>query len=495
MALGRLLRPPARLRRGRAGLVPSRPEMPMDSTEDGLGLAHSIRSGILSARDAMTSALTRAEASAGLGAIRFIDPERGLGRADALDALLRQDPDRAAAMPFFGVPFLMKDLGAVAAGFPVVCGSRLLTGLPPPSESSELGLRFEAAGLVPFGVTTVPEFGMTLSSEPVLGPTARNPLDPRRTPGGSSGGAAAAVAAGIVALAQSGDAGGSTRVPAACCGLVGLKPTRAAMPGGPLFGNHLHGLACELVLSRSLRDTAAALDAFSGRGQGPEPDPDLGGSALQRLERPLGRLRIGFCVEGPPCFPIEAERARSVTDAAQALGALGHRIVPIAAETLSRFTEPSTLVFDHVISVNAARNLGSLSPADLERVEPLTRAAVVRGLSISGVALQKALVAGVAVAHGLWRLFDTIDVLLTPMLSTAPPPIGAFPMDGDDVEANWRRMNAFAPYAMLANVAGTPALSVSFGRDPAGLPLPLHLVGAMGTDARLLGIARQLGTA
>ena len=464
-------------------------------TDDGLGLAEAIRAGALSARDAMTTALARAEAAAGLGAIRFLDAERGLSRADALDALLRQHPDRAAAMPFFGVPFLMKDLGAAAAGFPVVCGSRLLADLPAPSQSSELALRFEAAGLVPFGVTTVPEFGMTLSSEPALGPIARHPLDPNRTPGGSSGGAAAAVAAGVVALAQSGDAGGSTRVPAACCGLVGLKPTRAAIPGGPLFGNHLHGLACELVLSRSLRDTAAALDAFTGRGQGPEPDPDLGASALEQLGRPLGRLRIGLCCDGPPGFPIEAERAHAVTDAARALEAAGHGIVSIDAERLSCFTEPSSLVFDRIISVNAARNLGSLGPADLQRVEPLTRAAIARGRSMSGVALQEALVAGVAVAHGMWRLFEAIDVLLTPMLATAPPPIGSFPMDGDDVEANWRRMNAFAPYAMLANVAGTPALSVPFGRDALGLPLAVHLVGAMGADARLLRVARQLEAA
>ena len=359
-------------------------------SDDGLGLAEAIRAGTLSARDAMTMALARTEAAAGLGMIRFLDAERGLRRADALDALLRQDPDRAAAMPFFGVPFLMKDLGAAAAGFPVACGSRLLADLPPPLQSSELALRFEAAGLVPFGVTTVPEFGMTLSSEPALGPIARNPLDPNRTPGGSSGGAAAAVAAGIVSLAQSGDAGGSTRVPAACCGLVGLKPTRAAIPGGPLFGNHLHGLACELVLSRSLRDTAAALDAFAGRGQGPEPDPDLGGSALLQLGESLDRLRIGLCVEGPPGFPIETERAQAVTDAARALEAAGHAIVPVRVEQLSCFTVPSTLVFDRIISVGAARNLGSLGPADLGRVEPLTRAAIARGRAISGVALQEA---------------------------------------------------------------------------------------------------------
>lgn len=456
---------------------------------DALALATSIRAGALSAREAMTGALARAGEFAHLGAIRSLDAERGLCRADDLDALLRADPARAAAMPFFGVPFLMKDLGAAAAGFPVVCGSRLLANAPPPSADSDLAARFEAAGLVPFGVTTVPEFGMTLASEPAIGPVARNPLDPDRTPGGSSGGAAAAVASGIVALAQSGDAGGSTRVPAACCGLVGLKPTRAAIPGGPAFGNHLHGLACELVLSRSLRDTAAALDAVAGRGRGPEPDPDLGGSALAGLERPVGPLRIGLCLDGPPGFPIEAERQRAVAEAADAFARLGHRVVRLGAERLARLTVQATLVFDHVISVNAARGLGG---ADLALVEPLTRAVVGRGLAISGVALQAALAEGVAVAHGLWRLFEDVDVLLTPMLATAPPRLGAFPMDGDDVDANWRRMNAFAPYAMVANVAGVPALSFPLGRDGAGLPLAAQLVGAMGTDARLLAVARQL---
>ncbi len=478
-------------------LVPDAPARddvpPRASAPDALALAEAIRAGELSARDALTASLARAHDLARLGAIRFLDAARGFSRADALDALLRTDPARAAAMPFFGVPFLMKDLGAAAAGLPVVCGSRLLLDAPPPAEDSDLAARFAAAGLVAFGVTTVPEFGMTLASEPAIGPLARNPYDLGRTPGGSSGGAAAAVAAGIVTLAQSGDAGGSTRVPAACCGLVGLKPTRAAVPGGPLFGNHLQGLACELVLSRSLRDTAAALDAVAGRGRGPEPDPDLGRSAAERLAHPVEPLRIGWCSEGPPGLPVEAERRHAVAEAAEALARAGHRLVPIDPERLGGFTAQATTVFDHVISVNAARLLGHLGPGALARVEPLTRAVVARGLAVSGVGLQAALAAGVAVAHGLWRLFDDIDVLLTPMLATAPPPLGAFPMDGDDVEANWGRMNAFAPYAMLANVAGVPALSMPCGIDRAGLPLAVQLIGAMGSDARLLAVGRQLG--
>ena len=195
---------------------------------------------------------------------------------------------------------------------------------------------------------------------------------------------------------------------------------------------------------------------------------------------------------GPPGFPIEAERRQAVADAADALEAQGHSMVPVSAERLSRFTEPATLVFDHIMSVNAARNLGGLAAADLAQVEPLTRAAVARGLAVSGVALQAALATGVSVAHGLWRLFDEVAVLLTPMLATAPPPIGAFPMDGDDMEAHWRRMNGFSPYAIVANVAGVPALSIPFGQDRAGLPLAVQLIGPMGADARLLAVAGQL---
>jgi amidase len=320
-----------------------------------------------------------------------------------------------------------------------------------------------------------------------MGPLARNPLDPQRTPGGSSGGAAAAVAAGIVALAHATDAGGSIRVPAACCGLVGLKPSRGAVPAGPAFGNHLGGIASELVISRSLRDTAAALDACAGRARGPFPDPDLGGPTLDRLDiAPVG-LRIGLCFDAGDDYPVAAASRDAVRHAGKALSARGHRTAEIAAQRLMPLVRQSGRVFDRVISVNLFRALGLAA----SRVEPLTAAVARRGAAVSGGDLQEADMAAILVAHAMWQLFDEIDVLVTPMLCGPPPPIGSFPFDHDDVDLHFHRMAAFAPFATLANVAGTPALSIPHGTAD-GLPLSVQLIGPIAADGLLLRVARQL---
>jgi len=449
---------------------------------DGLGLGEAIRIGATTAVAAMEAALERARASAALGAIRHLAPDLGLERAVLADAALKREPIDPAVRPFLGAPFLMKDLGSTAKGLPLVCGSRSIPPAPV-TEDSELASRFWAAGLVPFGVTTSPEFGLALSSEPAIGPIARNPLDPRLTPGGSSGGAAAAVAAGIVAIAHATDAGGSTRVPAACCGLVGLKPTRGAIPGGPAFDNHISGLAAELIVSRSLRDTAAALDLCAGRGRGPYPDPDLG-RALASLDEALDGLAIGVCDGARSGFA--AANSGAVRHASGVLRRAGHSIVEIDPGRLETLAERSALVFDRVISVNLARSLD-----DLSSVERLSAAVARRGREISARELQGAEMVGVGVAHAIWQLFEEIDVLVTPMLSGPPLPIGSFPFDHDDVELHWKRMANFAPFAMIANVAGTPALSVPHGKAE-GLPLSVQLVGPMGSDGLLLRVARQL---
>jgi len=451
---------------------------------DGLALGEAIAGGRVSAAAAMEAALLRASEVAHLGAISQLAAELGRDRASAADASWQRYPGNTA--PFHGVPFLMKDLGATAKGLATICGSR---SMPPiaGNRDSDLASRFWQAGLIPFGLTTVPEFGLALSSEPMIGPLARNPLNPALTPGGSSGGAAAAVAAGIVGLAHATDAGGSTRVPAACCGLVGLKPSRGAMPGGPSFNNHVGGIAAELVVSRSLRDTAAMLDACAGRAQGPFPDPDLQGPVLARLDDAPASLRIGLCADAGAEFPIAAANRDAVSNAGAVLRSAGHRVLEIPSQRLLPMAQEASIVFDRIISVNLARNLG----AELSRVEPLTAAAARRGDAITAVELQAADLLMVGIAHAMWLLFAEIDVLITPMLSGPPLPIGSFPLDHADVELHWRRMAAFAPYATIANAAGTPALSIPHGMAD-GLPLSVQLVGPLAGDGLLLQVARQL---
>ncbi len=453
--------------------------------QDGVTLGAAIRAGRTTSSEALEAALERASAVQELGAISHIAADLGREQAASIDA--RRGPltqrDRS---PFSGVPFLMKDLGATAKGLPIVCGSRALKPVPADPDT-ELAQRFRGAGLVPFGLTTVPEFGLSLSSEPALGPIARNPLDPSRTPGGSSGGAAAAVAAGVVALAHATDAGGSIRVPAACCGLVGLKPSRGAVPAGPGFKNHLGGLASELVVSRSLRDTVVALDCCSGAAAGPYPDPDLGKPLADRLDIPPESLRIGLCSEVSEGAPIQPSHREAVHHAGSVLAAAGHKVTNIGPEILNPLARDAALVFDRIISVNLARTLD-----DFSAVEPLTAAVAQRGLAITARELQDAELVAVRVAHSLWRLFDEVDVIVTPMLSGPPPSIGSFPMDHRDVDLHWRRMADFAPYAMISNVGGTPALSIPHGLDDQGLPMSVQLIGPMATDGLLLRLARQL---
>jgi amidase len=453
--------------------------------QDGLGLAAAIRDGCVSASQLLDVALARAAAmNSSLGALCYIDE---IGARAALERL-----DTAA--PFAGVPFLMKDLGAPSAGLPTIAGARYFARNAVPARAdSDLAARLRRAGVVIFGKTTVPEMGLNLATEPLIGPIARNPWNLHRGAGGSSGGAAAAVAAGIVPLAHATDAGGSIRVPAAACGIVGLKPSRGLTPQGPDFDNLLMGLASELVVSRTVRDSAAMLDACAGTQRGPYAAPalPLTGTVLAALDRPLSSLHIGFLEAGPASSPITEERSATVIAAARQLEAAGHAVARLLSAELEPLLVVARQFFEQAICAALARVAEELDPAPAhEDFEPMTWAAIERGRRLTAASLVAATRDAARVSYALAQCFEQFDAIITPMLADAPPLVGALPTDGDDIDEHFARMSALAPYAVLANATGLPAISVPQGLDTGGLPLAIQIVGPIGSDTLLLQLAR-----
>ena len=430
--------------------------------QDATSLAACIASGQVTALGVMEAALAAVAADAGLGAVVRSDP--GMARAGALDH---------CTGPFAGVPFLGKDLGSAAKGLAAAGGSAALRRrLSDPAQDSALFRRFRAGGLVPFGLTAVPEFGLALTADP-----ARNPFDRRLSPGGSSGGAAAAVAGGLVAIAHATDAAGSIRVPAACCGLVGLKPSRGAMPGGPDFGNHLMGLASELVLSRSVRDVTTAFRLVSGQAQGPCGDPMPVAFAAP--------VRVALCLPDR-CGTAQQGAARA---AALALGTLGAQIEERPAP--DAFGATAGRLARIVLTASLAEWMASMGVSD-EEVSPVAAAIAAQGRALPATALFAASREMAQLSGAVWQMFDGVDVLLSPVLSGPPPVAGAFDMNRADPAAHFAQMEATAPNAALANVAGCPALVLPFGTDAAGLPLGVQLMGPIGSDLALLALGAGL---
>lgn len=447
---------------------------------DATALAEAIGSGQLTARQAMEASLAAAKSNAALGAIVHLDEKRGLAAAEAFDALSLDEKPRK---PFGGVPLLAKDLGGPFEGFPVSAGSRSIPrrgGLA----DSDLAARFRNAGFCLFGLTTSPEFGLSLASEPAIGPICRNPLAPELSAGGSSGGAAAVVAAGIVAIAHATDAGGSIRVPAACCGLVGLKPSRGAISAGPSYGNYLGGIASELAVCRSVRDMGLVFSALGGEARGPFPP-------VRQSASVSAQLRVGLLADTGSGVATDATRLAAVEAAAQALEKGGHTLMRIEWSRVEQLAMGSAKAFADVVVINLAETVERLS-ADLSETEPMTQAVLEHGMSLRGTEVWRLVNAMAFVSRDLWRLFDDIDCLITPMLSTAPKPLGAFPTDHGDVALHFARMTAFAPLAPLANVSGFPAITLPFGADSDGLPLPVQLLAPMGEEIRLLALAAFL---
>lgn len=430
--------------------------------QDATSLAACIASGQVTAPMVMEAALAAAVADSGLGAIARLDA--ALGRVGAAGR---------PSGPFGGVPFLGKDLGSAAQGFPVAAGSQALRRrLVGPGQDSALFSRFRAGGLVPFGLTTVPEFGLALTSDP-----ARNPFDHRLSPGGSSGGAAAAVAAGIVAIAHATDAAGSIRIPAACCGLVGLKPSRGVVPGGPDFNNHLMGLASELVVARSVRDVTTAYGMVAGGARGPSGDAEA-----VTFSSPA---RVAVCLPDR-CGPAQRAAARNAAEALETLGARVEEwpapdVLGAAAAQIARL----------VLTASMAEWMDAMGVAD-DEISPLSAALAAEGRCMPATTLFAANRETAQLSHTVWGMFDRTEILLSPVLARSPPEVGALSMTRADPAAHFAQMEAMAPNAVLANVAGCPALVLPFGTEAGGLPVGVQLMGPIGSDLALLSWGERL---
>jgi Asp-tRNA(Asn)/Glu-tRNA(Gln) amidotransferase A subunit family amidase len=396
--------------------------------------------------------------------------------------------------PFRGVPFLLKDLFAFLPGTRLTNGSRLTQGIDCPFEST-LVARFRAAGLVVFGKTASPEFGINVTTESVLHGPVPNPWDRRRSAGGSSGGSAVAIASGIVPAAHASDGGGSIRIPAAACGLVGLKPSRARNPVGPMVGEGWNGLSGGHVLSRTVRDTAALLDVTSGPEPGdPYGCPPINGTFLAAAERDPQPLRIALVTEAPGDAPVEPVCVAATEAAALKLQRLGHHIIP------ARFEIDAGAVAQlmaTIVAVNAANDLATWQQvlgrrADETTVETCTRLLAERGRTIPATDYAKAISGLHQTARRFARMFTAADLVLSPTLASPPPPLGVLDQDMADLDRFLMLNAAVIPFTPLYNITGCPAISLPLEHDPDGLPAGVMLGAPYGREDLLLEVAGQL---
>jgi amidase len=394
--------------------------------------------------------------------------------------------------PFCGVPFLIKDLFADSAGDPAHQGNRALRDLGWTAErDSWLVGRLRAAGFAFLGRTNTPEFGLVPVTEPHAYGPCRNPWDLSRSPGGSSGGSAAAVAAGMVAVAHASDGGGSIRIPASMCGLVGLKPSRGRTTLGPEGDES--GLSVQHVVARSVRDSAALLDVLRGPGPGdmvvapPPARPYLSEATV----RPA-RLRIGF-LDSSPAGAIDPECQAAVHAAARLLEQVGHAV----SDDHPEINPEAARTFGARWVVNARTRLNWLGTllgreATADDVEPLTWAMASVGETISGTDYAAAVGAGSALARQFGRWWLDHDLLVTPTLGQLPPLIGELEPPAEDPFATQERTGQLVPFTTHFNVTGQPAISLPLHVSAAGLPVGVQIVAAYGREDLLIQVAAQL---
>jgi amidase len=450
-------------------------------------LARLVRTGEVSARELSEASLEAIQAmDPELNAFVHLDPDGALATADGIEA--------ADERPFAGVPIAIKDTAPVA-GMPYRLGSDLFGDFVPGHDAFAVR-RLREAGFVIVGKTSLPEFGILPVTEPRrFGPT-RNPWDPDRTPGGSSGGAAAAVASGMVPLAHGSDGGGSIRIPAACCGLVGLKPSRGRISRGPEQGDDF--LVQDGVLIRTVAETAALLDVLAGYEQGDASwAPPPAEPFAQTAAREPGRMRIGVTTAAAIDAPVDPLCERAVRDAAGLLESLGHQVEQVdppweGQDLLRAFT----LVFGTPVALGmwfGGQATGREPSAEL--VEPLTWTiweGIRRRDPLEYLLARTRLTAASREIVALWHDYDAV---VTPALAQRPVRIGEIDSCSADPWEDFHRSGQFTPYTALFNVTGQPAVSLPLFHGDDGLPLAVQVAGRPAGEGQLLSLAAQLEAA
>jgi amidase len=453
--------------------------------QDALGIAELVKSGEISPRESVETAIAR---------IEQLNPVLNAVVYKAFDSALEFAARQKPNGPFAGVPYLLKDLNAPAQGLPLTNGSRLLADAPATFDSSVVA-RLKAAGFLILGRTNSPEFGLNITTEPAAyGPT-RNPWQLDRIAGGSSGGSGAAVASGMVPAAHATDSAGSIRIPAACNGLVGLKPSRGLNPAGPHRAEANEGISHEHLVSRSVRDTAAILDVTSGPDTGAPYffcKPPIGFlKAMQQRGKPM---RIALMTKTFNGEAVCADAREGVVRTGSLLAEMGHHVEEAAPhfdfEVLQK-TIFSLLYANLAASVGDYEQLRGVPAAD-EELEPLSRAALERGRSMTLAQYLAAVAQLNRQVRRIGTFFEAQDVLVTPVLATDLPELGCLTTDASDVDAHVERLLGIAPFAVPFNGTGQPAISLPLHWTESGLPVGIQFVGRLGQDASLLHLAARL---
>jgi amidase len=436
---------------------------------DALALAARVRDGEVSARELTEDAIARIEAT---------NPQLNFLVTDCFEQALASEPRDG---PFRGVPMLVKDLNETA-GVRTTFSSRAFADYVPTADAAVVR-RIKDAGFVVLGKSNTPEFGSTAVTESELNGACRNPWNTERTPGGSSGGAAAAVAAGALPLAHGSDGGGSIRIPAACCGLFGIKPSRGRVSPAPYVSGSLE-LSQSGPLSATVRDAAAFLDVIAGYEPGdahwaPPPERPF----LEEVGADPGRLRIAFTAEPPIPHEIDPRLVGAAQQAAEALAALGHEVTdggpPWSDKTLLSG-------FAKIWQIGPAM----YAVADRTQLEPLNRALADAAHETSSVVFAQAVAGLQRMARRIVSFWDDVDVVLTPGLGKLPVPIGWI-FEPEDPWEQFRRGGEFTPFTPIVNVTGQPAAMVPFGVVD-GLPVGIQLIGPPAGEAMLFRLAAQL---